>query len=67
MIKVGDYVKVPPLQGNISALQDHGHVTAISEPYCRVKIRYGRKLKGTWEGKIQDLYIIADSPKEGPQ
>ena len=64
MLHIGSYVKVPRMSDNISTFNDKGFVTAIMEPYCKVLIRYGKRMKGTWEGKITDVYHITNPPPD---
>ena len=64
MISFGSYVKVPQVPGTISQLSNHGYVTAITPRYCRVAIRYGRRMKGTWEGRIKDVTELETPTQE---
>lgn len=64
MISVGSYVQVPQTPGNITAFCQRGFITAITPRYCKVLIRYGRKMKGFWEGRIKDITELESPTKE---
>ena len=64
MITVGSYVTVPATPDNISTFNNQGYVTSIIEPYCKVLIRYGKRMKGTWEGPIKDITELESPTKE---
>ena len=63
LLTFGSMVKVPPVKGDISMLTRIGIITAISPPYCRVKIKYGRKQIGYWDGLINDVEVIPDKKR----
>ena len=64
MIAIGSYVQVPQTPGNISRLCNTGYVTAIIQPHCKVLIRYGKNMKGYWEGPIQHVQELERPTEE---
>ena len=54
-MKEGDVVRVPRKPGSITVLCQRGTVVTVAPPYCKVLVRYGRRQKGFWCGKISDV------------
>lgn len=63
LLTFGSTVRVSAIKGNISMLTRTGIITMISPPYCRVKIKYGRKQIGYWDGLINDVELISDEKR----